>query len=668
MNLSAVVIALLGWFVGLLLQGGHGAETAPKASTEDRIRTHVIFRELGHMVEASTSARINFILDLASIERLMEEFIAIRDKLKNRTLFGKNGVPHNSVDEARVATMVQLLDFNFQRVSLKWQAVANVFSQPRKRTPEQSKTISQLTRPKRAVSVLAGVVLGVVSLLSAWNTYAIYSTQSGGMSEEQQKYVLNLLQAHEDKLSKIEQTLQSFNASITYLVKERERANQYYDLNAYSTALLDALEQEVDTWVAGLEKLLQGKLSPLLVSAGTMEKAIQNITEMSSKSGYSFITRELTHLYQLPVGFVSTTDGQLKIIMDIPMLKDDALLTIYEYLPLPIALNDTELSVEIEVEKEIIAINKDRTGFLLLSKTQLGACPSTDGLFVCPSTNYLLRNWEGFCISALLMKREEAVNNLCQSTILPERTEIIQTERSTFYVHHPRMTTLTIECPKRPVEYREFRGTQRIDLADQCIGHHPQYALQVHPEYLLTSQVIRSDPLIRLGTLTSNLAPSDLNRLMPKPPKEKVHVKDVVAPYWALEKSTFHLPWHISWGVNFSTTVILVGGACAVFYFCRRPAREILSRAPSVRDIQDAIQRSASLASLPGYQATMEASRRIAAVGNRLVRTVSQMTLAGRQQRQRGRDREANAGDDPPPGPERYPMLESPDREVKFVP
>jgi hypothetical protein len=123
-----------------------------------------------------------------------------------------------------------------------------------------------------------------------------------------------------------------------------------------------------------------------------------------------------------------------------------------------------------------------------------------------------------------------------------------------------------------------------------------------------------------------------------------------------------------TWGVNFSTTVNVVGGACAVFYFCRRPAREILSRAPSVRDIQDAIQRSASLASLPGYQATMEASRRIAAVGNRLVRTVSQMTLAGRQQRQRGRDREANAGDDPPPGPERYPMLESPDREVKFVP
>jgi hypothetical protein len=103
---------------------------------------------------------------------------------------------------------------------------------------------------------------------------------------------------------------------------------------------------------------------------------------------------------------------------------------------------------------------------------------------MCPDTNYIYKNFDKYCISALF-KTGTKVSSVCPIRIIPEKLVIIQTERDKFFIYHSKVIQLHIECGGKPKRIEEFRGVKKVKLAPSCIGYTDAYYIESHQDYSL---------------------------------------------------------------------------------------------------------------------------------------------------------------------------------------
>jgi hypothetical protein len=436
-------------------------------------------------------------------------------------------------------------------------------------------------RDKR-FAIIAGAVLvgGLISTLavSVTNAIKIAGIDAGSVSQEQADFIVKTLQSHANLLGELQSDLKVATSEIETL-----RLRGYQNTLAIQATLehlktlemtnlvIDEYERVTNAISIGLTQLLDGRLNMDLVPPETVIPLVNQLKESATKAGLDTPVTDIAAVYGLGCSFVATNPKKLTVLIHLPLTRPNSLMTLYEFLDLGYAIPNTNLSVSIDVESRYLAVNKDRTGFLLLD--DVSSCLDLGSLKMCHGQNFLMKSFKKYCISSLFIGRAAEAEEICSMNILPAQARVIQQDRTHYYVFHPVWDVLSIDQCDDPKDNskRRFRGVSLIELKNGCFGHTADYqlnplaelGLKLHGSVTFTNR-------LSLPKLLKGIPIKTLAELYPKPPAQPTKIEDIANTYRHLAKAVnpFQFSWPFHFSALFGTSFIMVGIVCFLIVFC----------------------------------------------------------------------------------------------------
>jgi hypothetical protein len=428
------------------------------------------------------------------------------------------------------------------------------------------------------VLLIGGLVTLINSAISISNVAKIAGINAGSVSKEQAQFIVKTLQSHETLVKELESELGTVSTEIEIL-----RLRGYQNTAAIQSTLqhsraLETVNLVIDEYARvvaaishGLRQLLDGKLTTDLIPPTTMIPLIAQLKEKATKADLDTPVTDVASVYGLGCSFVAKAPTKVTVIVHLPVTRPNSLMTLYRFLDLGYAIPHSNLSVNIDVEAPLLAVNKDRTGFLMLNSVD--ECLDLGTIKMCSGHNFLLRSFKSYCISSLFIGRTNDAENVCSMNILPAQARVVQHSRTNYYVFHPVLKTLAIDQCRNDSHNRKitFRGTQLIKLQSRCFGHTDDYQLSPLEELGMQLQgtVTFKNPL-SLPKLLRGVPIKTLEELYPKPPPKITKVEDIADQYRRLAKAAN--PFAFSWPFHFpaiaSSTLIFIFGILFVLAYC----------------------------------------------------------------------------------------------------
>jgi hypothetical protein len=187
----------------------------------------------------------------------------------------------------------------------------------------------------------------------------------------------------------------------------------------------------------GLDQLLTGKLSLTLVNSTHMSEVLGELKARVLQGGYVLPLDQVGFTYQLPASFMIDPEGELTIFLHVPVLTPNNILTLYELVAMPVAIENSVHAIKFIPEIEFLAVNAAWDGLIPLDTEDLAGCYKMGKLHLCDNTNYLLKDFEFYCISGLFLQLNDVITQKCPTGLVPNKVIVTQLERSDFFIFHP---------------------------------------------------------------------------------------------------------------------------------------------------------------------------------------------------------------------------------------
>jgi hypothetical protein len=338
--------------------------------------------------------------------------------------------------------------------------------------------------------------------------------------------------------------------------------------SAVANSVIDEFEKTVEVIERGLMHLIHGKLDPGLIPPSTIQAMVLKMKLRAEAAQLITPVTEIASVYGLGCSFVADTPRKLSVVVHLPLTRPNSLMTVYRFLDLGSAVADSNISLSIQTEKSLIAVNKERTGFILLDS--LSDCLSLGHLSMCPNHNFQLKAFSHYCISSLFIGNAAAAEDNCNPNVLPAQARVIQHDKFSFYVFHPLTDTLTVDQCHNVTHNRQvtFRGTQLITLEPGCFGHTANYQLSPLVELGIQLTSVTFTSALSLPKLLKGYSIPTLNKIFPKPLAQITKIQDIKKMYEALPVASNPYQWTFPWhwlGAGTSTfflVILLIVGFC----------------------------------------------------------------------------------------------------------
>jgi len=339
---------------------------------------------------------------------------------------------------------------------------------------------------------------------------------------------------------------------------------------------------------------LQQKLSPTLINVNTVEASMDDLRQRANLAGFDFPVDDVSWIYQLPGAFLSHPDGRFCVFIHAPMHQKGQGMELFEFMQIPVALENSNHSITIEPEGRYIGVNQDRDGFLILSEDDITKCSLIGEYHICNNFNFQYKKPETFCISSLFWRFTAAAHSTCKTAISPPTFQVLQASMDTFYVFHPTVSALSVKCADRTETYHEWRGSRLIKMHAGCQGYGRGYSIVAHPDYTVSSNVQQSNLTWTIRQLILDVPILQLDLMVPTPPKHKIMVEDLVGQMKMIEVSherllgTNYYPLSFaSSGVSVIGIMLLITFVLLVCFCCRTRIAHMLLKRSSRRDEEE---------------------------------------------------------------------------------
>ena len=461
-------------------------------------------------------------------------------------------------------------------------------------TPRKTEKLEEVAieRQKRfwpilvAIGVGTGIAVGVTGLvtssvaISKMNAIEEVARQNMEQDEKLEVIVANI-QKNNEASAAAETKLHDLNFTMTWAAKELMKlddTDQLLHVETNIKSIINTIANEQKRVIQGTTDVLHKQLSPSWVQLDDALASMSNLREKAMKEGFDLPITDVTWLYNSPCGCLVHKNGKFITFVAVPLHIKNQQLELYEYIKIPVSLNESVHSVTIEPEGTYLGVNPDRDGFLILQEKEIDKCPLVGDVYLCENRNYLHKHPERFCLSSLFWKIQKAAHQTCKTALATDNTQIIQTAQHSFYIFHPQEFTLTIKCPHRIEEYYSWRGSRLVDLKIGCRGFGIDYDLISYPSFTVDNIIEASNISWTVRQLTLDLSKNVIETYMPTPPKHSVLVEDLVSQVRMIEKNSrliginhYPLSFATSSFGGFITVLVIIITLCSCCYCCRGP-------------------------------------------------------------------------------------------------
>jgi hypothetical protein len=292
------------------------------------------------------------------------------------------------------------------------------------------------------------------------------------------------------------------------------------------------IEDRLSVLFDTLQQLQHQRLSVSLLDEHQMNLLHESVINTATSRNLQVLPTRPQDYFQLDLSYIRSGKDVL-MILHVPCVTKNHLLSIYKYIPFPYPTfhttfsdsfdrnyihsvsdvlartNDSASSLFLIPETEMIAIGRTsmqgQAQFKLISNSDLAGCVKRNHIYLCEKHQVLQTNLAGTCLGALYLQHEGGVIENCQIKRKPIRETVYQLNANEHLIFSPKPFTAQIICQNGSHFPVQLLNTQKILVPDFCSVN-------------LINHTILSDGNIRLSppalqmqmTLNLNLFPSEM--------------------------------------------------------------------------------------------------------------------------------------------------------------
>jgi hypothetical protein len=302
--------------------------------------------------------------------------------------------------------------------------------------------------------------------------------------------------------------------------------------------IADHLNNLLDT----VQQLQHQKLSIRLLDLQQLNTLHTSLKRSAKQNNWQLLINTPQDIFQLDVSYIRKKSDVI-IMVHVPCLTDNNLLTIYRYANLPLPVNTLQLSPKVNEslntllpvhtindlltqfnspasiapiqealyllpEADLIAIGRNNGNshrYKLLKHADLTACIQKNHIFLCEGHQVLNTDLEGSCLGSLYLQSERGVRENCKLERKPLRETVFQVSNTDHLVISPYPHTAQIFCQNGTHYPIRIRTMARLHLRPGC-------TLQLFNHTLRSDQSIRvkAEPLVFPWSFNPLMLPSEL--------------------------------------------------------------------------------------------------------------------------------------------------------------
>ena len=405
------------WFFGIFLIQSIG-------STENNTSSPVLFTLVGQAALKTAYGHLVIPLNLPEIKQSFDEFEDLEKAMNQLTtgtdsmsthrnseaknLKGKLNILHNlALQRSKDKAFDKVNDLNEFKDELV-RSLGDKASEWKPPTPAPSTAVTMASpRGKRNV-ISAGSLFQLAGFaLSLFNKRELSNIKRAAESNEShQRYVAAKAEESLLRLSNLTAYTKAVYDSTLKIEKTQTdlwREIKRVGLEAEVAQLKRIFLSEFTLFMTGIQSLIEGHFSPLLINPDLLQSTYDNIVNKARSESLNPVSDDADTLFQSPTSVIGTNDGDLLIVVHIP-LYSGSLMRLYRYVAAPFPLRDNIVAT-IRHNKEYLALDPSGTVGKELSATEILKCDRINRIHHCNGENVLQKNLEQLCLYNLYNQR-----------------------------------------------------------------------------------------------------------------------------------------------------------------------------------------------------------------------------------------------------------------------
>ncbi len=315
-----------------------------------------------------------------------------------------------------------------------------------------------------AAVVAIGGILG--TFMGIYNTWEINKLKERlNESDKNHNLLVHVTQRQEEQIGRITENMNA----ICLLIQLMTASNPALIAEQIS-AQISLLETRLTMATNAVQQLQHRRLAVDFLDTWQLEEMHKAVGEVAKDRGYTLMPERISDYFQLEASYLRN-GKDLLIMLHVPCIIHEQLLTIYKYIPLPFpipSMVDTDSTTIADLinkragmmtehdeqamdaltiipEAEMIAVsNSDR--FQILSQADLAACNKRNKIYLCENHQVLHTDLTNSCLGSIYSNFDKGIKDNCKLVRKKLVETVYQLSPTNYLIFTPKPYKATIEC------------------------------------------------------------------------------------------------------------------------------------------------------------------------------------------------------------------------------
>lgn len=453
------------WLKVLLLIGTLFFSMSTTITANHPATVPISFKRIGVMTETLSYAHLHLTLDLEEIFKIHREAKAavnataqLAFKKLGRELGEQAALLYNTMITAFEPTdnLMEVLTVIFG---------SNSNQDLLAKLDEHMGLIEKSSIPEREKRQVMAAIMGVTTIfntgLSIYNTIQINELQNRqDHLETGLNRVIEVLREEDRSIEAIKGAIRAYNETLIDIGKNIRHKNAEVDLLESFSVMhnkIEAANLEFQLFTTGVLELLNGKFSPLLVHKQNLLDTFTKFRLRIEREGFQLVYDFPSSIFKADISYISK-NNVIDVYIHCPIQKSTPL-TLYQYLPLPIVLDNAQQGPLIFIEprngNDLLMLDRETHRGAEMKTSFLAGCHiaplATGNIYMCQDRVPIMkRDTSKDCLGLLFSGTvdQEKILEVCDVVFSSQTTYAHQIDRKTFIVYSKELLKLTIFCDK----------------------------------------------------------------------------------------------------------------------------------------------------------------------------------------------------------------------------
>ena len=541
--------------------------TSGKPYNLTQAKTQTQFQRVGKMSAQVAPAHVLFSFPVSQTFEAYDRVMELCKSVRILDLQRKDKIGRSRFGQKQIHILDRECQFTIAEMDRVKRDIVTLFQEREANAPGE-----RGSRNKRFLGILTTLIVGAIGLYSASQLWQMKSDFETGRDT---KKIFTILKDNYVKIGTNQEKIDILNGTLSLLVKRVGSIQMDMELREQLEEMRRHLHEEARHFRAittAVMNLVNGVITPSVISTDLMLQAKEELTQKASKQGYVIPFKHLMEYYQLPHN-VLVVDNVLTIFLHVPLVSSKGLLDLYSMIPTVMRMNDRVSGLIFE--KQLIGVTQDQASFRITNREELSQCVLMGmQYYYCPTT-LLYRNFDTYCISAVYKSHWSTANQICELMILPETTWADQISEQEFLLFHNKSEMIEIDCEGDRFS-ENIKGPYYFETTDvSCKVTSDDYEFETMPTMEIRLPRISRVTAWNNETLLKNVEPSFVQEMLQQlRTAEPTKMEEFYKTYKIDQNFDHNIGQWAAFIPGYLAIILVIVFICTVFFMLRKKNRK----------------------------------------------------------------------------------------------